>query len=153
VARRTVTERDARKQVAGLRRRGVGRGGRAAVNLHAGQWLTWESISIVGGALICERQAKIPRMRLLGTVGDASYIVYLIHTPIVQVMKAQQWLPAPVQTGAAVLICVVAAVITLPLERSVVRRTPVWLSRLPDIAPGRISAQSPQRIVLKGDPH
>jgi exopolysaccharide production protein ExoZ len=121
------------------------------------RWLTctWiaASILIVGGALICERQAKIPRMRLLATVGDASYIIYLIHTPIVQVMKAQQRLPAPVQIGAAVLICVAAAIVALPLERLMVRRTRAWLSRLPDVAPGRLSAQSPQRIVLKGDPH
>jgi exopolysaccharide production protein ExoZ len=121
------------------------------------RWLTctWiaASILIVGGALICERQAKIPKMRLLATVGDASYIIYLIHTPIVQVMKVQQWLPAPVQIGAAVLICVVAAIVALPLERLVVRRTRLWLSRLLDIAPGRLSAQSRPRIVLKGDPH
>jgi peptidoglycan/LPS O-acetylase OafA/YrhL len=89
----------------------------------------------------------------LATVGDASYIIYLTHTPIVQVMKVQQWLPAPVQIGAAVLICVVAAIVALPLERLVVRRTRLWLSRLPEIAPGRIPAESPQRIVLKGDPH
>jgi exopolysaccharide production protein ExoZ len=93
--------------------------------------VTWvpASILVVAGSLTCESQLKVPKVILLGLIGDASYVIYLIHTPIVQILKVQRWLPIPVQIIVAVVICVAASLAALPIERIIVRYTRVRLSQ------------------------
>jgi exopolysaccharide production protein ExoZ len=97
----------------------------------SGSFVPWvpASILVVAGSLTCERRLKVPKIVLLGLIGDASYIIYLIHTPIVQILKVQHWLPTPIQTSVAVLICVSASLAALPIERTIVRYTRARLSQ------------------------
>jgi exopolysaccharide production protein ExoZ len=114
---------------------------------------TWiaASLLIVAGALVCEHGFKIPKIALLATAGDASYIIYLIHTPIVQIMKAQQWLAVPLQLIVATLICITAAILSLPIERSTVRYTRLGLSRASDMAFAQFKRRSTPPIVPERD--
>jgi exopolysaccharide production protein ExoZ len=97
----------------------------------SGSFVPWvpASILVVAGSLTCERQLKVPKIVLLGMIGDASYIIYLIHTPIVQILKVQHWLPIPIQISVAVVICVAASLAALPIERMIVRFTRVRLNQ------------------------
>jgi peptidoglycan/LPS O-acetylase OafA/YrhL len=81
------------------------------------------SILVVFGALICERKFKVPEIDLLASIGDASYVIYLIHTPVVQIVKVQKWLPVGSQIVAAVFVCVTLGLGLQPLEKKIVRYT------------------------------
>jgi exopolysaccharide production protein ExoZ len=96
---------------------------------HSGIWIA-ASVMIVAGVLTCENQFKLPKIGPLASVGDASYIIYLIHTPIVMLAKLQHWLAIPGQIVIATTICVTAALIALPLERWIVRYTRERLNRV-----------------------
>lgn len=97
------------------------------------------SILVVAGSLTCDRRLKVPKIVLLGLIGDASYIVYLIHTPIVQIVKIQRWLPIPIQISVAVVICVAASLAALPIERRIVRYTRLRLSQGLELASTYVS--------------
>jgi exopolysaccharide production protein ExoZ len=94
-----------------------------------GIWIA-ASVMIVTGVLTCESQFKLPKIGPLALVGDASYIIYLIHTPIVMLIKLQHWLAIPGQIVIATAICVTAALIALPLERWIVTYTRERLNRV-----------------------
>ena len=94
----------------------------------SGIWIA-ASVMIVAGVLTCESQLKLPKIGSLALVGDASYIIYLIHTPIVTLIKLQHWLGIPGQIVIATTICVTAALIALPLERWIVSYTREKLNR------------------------
>jgi exopolysaccharide production protein ExoZ len=102
----------------------------AAMSASAVAMDTWiiASILVVAGALTCENKFEVPKIELLAAIGDASYVIYLIHTPIVQIAKVQRWLPIPAQAIVAVGICVTVALVFLPIERRVVRYTRQRLS-------------------------
>jgi exopolysaccharide production protein ExoZ len=93
-----------------------------------GVWIA-ASVIIVAGVLTCESQFKLPKITPLASVGDASYIIYLIHTPIVMLIKLQHWLAISVQIVLAIAICVTAALIALPVERRIVSYTRERLNR------------------------
>jgi exopolysaccharide production protein ExoZ len=93
-----------------------------------GIWIAG-SVMIVAGVLTCESQFKLPKIAPLASVGDASYIIYLIHTPIVMLIKLQHWLAISIQIVLAITICVTAALIALPLERRIVSYTRERLNR------------------------
>ena len=93
-----------------------------------GIWIA-ASVMIVAGVLTCEGQFKLPKIGPLASLGDASYIIYLIHTPIVMLIKLQHWLAIPGQIVIATTICVTAALIALPLERWMVSYTRERLNR------------------------
>jgi exopolysaccharide production protein ExoZ len=97
------------------------------------------SILIVAGALICENQFKLPKIKSLATIGDASYVIYLIHTPFVQILKIQHWLPVFFQITIAVATCVIASLAALPIERMIVRHTRLRLSQGLELASTYVS--------------
>jgi exopolysaccharide production protein ExoZ len=90
------------------------------------------SVLIVASALIWEGQVQIPKIVPLAVVGDASYIIYLIHTPVVMLIKSQHWLPLPIQIIGAIIISLTAAVLALPFERWLIRHTRIGLNHVSD---------------------
>jgi peptidoglycan/LPS O-acetylase OafA/YrhL len=100
-----------------------------------GTWIV-TSAMVVGGALSCEGQFEIVEIPMLVMTGDASYLIYLIHNPVLSFFRLQAWLWWPLQLAGALAACVCAAVGLLPVERFVVRFVRVRLRGLLEAASG-----------------
>jgi exopolysaccharide production protein ExoZ len=113
--------------------------------LLTGTWIA-ASLLIVGGALTCEARFKIPKIKVLAVIGDGSYIIYLIHTPIVQIVKAYPALAPQIQVIIAMLVCVTVAVLLLPLERLIVKHTRLKLNQVVELVLAYIRGLRPSSI-------
>jgi exopolysaccharide production protein ExoZ len=71
---------------------------------------------IVAGALIGEQRHAVPRIRIAALTGDASYLIYLIHIPIVQVLVELHWLPVSLLLVTAMLLCIAVSIALLPVD-------------------------------------
>lgn len=85
------------------------------------------SLLVVGGGVFLDERA--PHIRALRTAGDASYLVYLVHTPIVAAVRTMLPVPTAFQAIVAVALTFLIAWRLLPAERRVVQWTKALLTR------------------------
>jgi exopolysaccharide production protein ExoZ len=86
--------------------------GQRVMGFHSDLWrpLMWgaPAAMIVGGGLSAEADGGVPRSRVLGVLGDASYSLYLCHWPVIAVMAAATIRPDPWLFAPAAMIGSVA---------------------------------------------
>ena len=70
----------------------------------------------IAGALAVEAAGRLPRIRLLKRLGDASYAIYLAHLPVVNWLNLRLHAPVPVKIILAVLICGTLGILLHPAE-------------------------------------
>ncbi len=89
------------------------------------------AVAIVAAGLGIERAGQLPRLTLVGALGEASYAIYLTHLAVLWVIGpvlVSLWAPVAVAI-AVVVTCVVGWAVHRAFERPMHRWTSAWVRR------------------------